>query len=305
MANNTAIANATVGSGIDGVNITQDGSKPPSRGAFGGLEFLLISTQVMLSAMFIIWLGSHASLRRPPSAAAPKKSRGKKREKEEKFAEGLVASDAIMFPVIAGIVLVGLYYLIQWLQDPQILNKILRTYTSVMSFACLGKLCADFISFLTTLLFPSKWATSRGTLYNVDAEERKQYEIDPVTGSRIVSQDKRSPLPSPIGDVLSDKVNSFLWEIRHLLTEQWKVRLAMHGIGSAKTKITLDTILGTFLAVLLIIGYYLTNSVALSNLLGAAFSYSAFTVMSPTSFNIGTMVLFGLFFYDIIMVFYT
>lgn len=51
--------------------------------------------------------------------------------------------------------------------------------------------------------------------------------------------------------------------------------------------------------------YFMTGWVWLSNILGAAFCYAAFTMISPTSFLIGTMVLAGLFVYDIVMVFYT
>ena len=50
---------------------------------------------------------------------------------------------------------------------------------------------------------------------------------------------------------------------------------------------------------------YESGWVALSNLLGSSFSYASLIMMSPTSFPIGTMVLAGLFVYDIVMVFYT
>ncbi|KAJ3503375.1 hypothetical protein NM208_g16528 [Fusarium decemcellulare] len=90
------------------------------------LDFLLLELKLVFSAIGIIYLGAHAALRRPPSAAPAKKKPGDKHEGDERFAQGLEPSDAIMFPLMAAFVLVGLYYLIQWLQDPNILNKILR-----------------------------------------------------------------------------------------------------------------------------------------------------------------------------------
>jgi minor histocompatibility antigen H13 len=63
--------------------------------------------------------------------------------------------------------------------------------------------------------------------------------------------------------------------------------------------------IGFNVAVLATIAYFVKGLPWLSNVLGTAFSYSAFTLMSPTSFPIGTGVLVGLFVYDIVMVFYT
>jgi minor histocompatibility antigen H13 len=269
-------------------------------------DFFLLTAQVTLSAMGIIWLGANSSLRRPPSAAPPKKTKGKKAEKEEKFVEGFVASDAIMMPVFAGCLLVGLYYLIKWMEDPELLNKIMRTYMSLMSVLSLGKLTADGLHLLTSIIFPGVWVDSAGKLYKIDHGRRQQLLVVGDTSTKTVAQEKKTPFPGYLSEFnLPQKLNALLWEVRHLLTEEWTLRLAVHGVGAKALKIKLNDMLGFNVAILATIAYFVTGLPWLSNVLGTAFSYSAFTLMSPTSFPIGTGVLAGLFVYDIVMVFYT
>lgn len=273
---------------------------------FAHWDFLLLTTQITVSAMTIIWLGANSSLRRPPSAAPADKGKGKKRAKEDNFSEGFAASDAIMFPLLAGTVLVGLYYLIKWLQDPDILNKILRGYMSIMSVASLGKLTADALHLLTTLVFPSVWSDRTEKTYEIDTLRRKQILLGPGGTDDTVVNDKRTPFPGRLsGASFSENTNRALWEIRHLLVEEWTVRTALHGVGSGHVHIKLNDLLGFVIALMATMAYYMTGWVWLSNILGSAFCYAAFTLMSPTSFRIGTMVLAGLFVYDIVMVFYT
>jgi minor histocompatibility antigen H13 len=257
--------------------------------------------------MGIIWLGANSSLRRPPSAAPPKKTKGKRQEKEDKFIEGFVATDAIMMPVLAGCVLVGLYYLIKWMEDPELLNKIMRTYMSVMSIMSLGKLSADALHLLTSLVFPAVWMDGAGRLFRIDYARRQHMLLGGGdTTAETMAQNKTTPFPGWCsGARLPPRLNGFLWEVRHLLTEEWTLRLALHGLGRTKLKIKLNDMIGFNIAVLATIAYFVTGLPWLSNVLGTAFSYSAFTLMSPTSFAIGTGVLAGLFVYDIVMVFYT
>jgi len=107
--------------------------------AYEERELIQMYIHLLLAALFPIYIGSHASLRRPPSAAAPEKSKVEEGDDElepEPIVEGLSPSDAIMFPVFAGITLAGLYFIIKWLEDPRLLNKILTWYFS-------GKLFPD------------------------------------------------------------------------------------------------------------------------------------------------------------------
>jgi len=265
--------------------------------------FIAGQAQVLFSALSIIWLGAHASLRRPPSAA-PAKTRGKRQPKEDKFTEGLVASDAIMFPLVAGVMLIGLYYLIDWLQDPDILNKFIRGYMSIFSIVSLGGLCGDALTILTSLVFPSVWADGSGRLYRIDPARRCQVLVNGEEETPV--EGKEAPFPGFFARLpLSEGSKLLAWEIRNLFTEEWTVRLAVHGLVNVKFDIRFNQIIGFPVAVLVAIAYNRTQWYIWANLLGSAFSYAAFALMSPTSFGIGTIVLAGFFVYDIIMVFYT
>lgn len=304
--------NSSLGAGTNVTNVTGHNgtSAVSSRSSLVALyaewDFLLLTAQVTLSAMGIIWLGAHSSLRRPPSAAPPDKKKGAKQDKEEKFIEGFVATDAIMMPALAGCLLVGLYYLIKWMEDPELLNKIMRTYMSLMSIVSLGKLSADGLHLLTSLVFPAVWMDGAGRLYKIDYARRQQLLLVGDTATETVVQDKPTPFPGWLSTAkLPQKLNGLLWEVRHLLTEEWTLRLALHGLGRTKLKIKLNDMVGFNIAVLAALAYFVIGLPWLSNVLGTAFSYSAFTLISPTSFAIGTGVLAGLFVYDIVMVFYT
>lgn len=268
-------------------------------------EFLLVEAQVIFSALSIIWLGAHASIRRPPSAAPARTQGNRKKPRDDQFTEGFAASDAIMLPITAAAVLIGLYYLIEWLQDPDLLNKFLRVYLSVASILGFGRLAGDALNVATSLVFPTIWADRQGTIYRIDAEHRCQVRV----GSNGLESDvsgKKTPFPSFLSVLSrSDRINTIAWEVRHLLTEEWTVRFAVHGLAFVKFNIGLNNILGILVSILVSIGYHMTQWPMLSNVLGSALSYSAFSLMSPTSFPIGTMVLAGLFIYDIVMVFYT
>lgn len=268
-------------------------------------EYLVVEAQVIFSALSIIWLGSHASLRRPPSAAHPKPKKGQKKMQDAQFAEGFTASDAIMLPVTAAIVLVGLYYALEWFKDPDIVNRVLRIYLSTVSIASLGAATGHGLDILASLVFPGLWVDRKGTLYRVDPDHQRQMKV----GEGDVETEAveiKTPFPSFLSTLsLSPGKIHAAWEIRNLLTEEWTVRLAAHGLGLAEFSIKLNTLLGFLIAISATIAYNTTKWFFLPNLLGSAACYSSFSLMSPTSFSIGSAILAGLFIYDIIMVFYT
>lgn len=100
---------------------------------------------LLLSAIFPIYIAAHASLARPSSAAKPEKKKNKKKATDGDVSddddddlqivqkiESLTAWDALTFPLLAGATLTSLYFLIKWLEDPAMLNKILAVYFSQM-----------------------------------------------------------------------------------------------------------------------------------------------------------------------------
>ncbi|KAL2133356.1 hypothetical protein VTI74DRAFT_2485 [Chaetomium olivicolor] len=292
-----------------------DMSPPPSAGSEAMSSYSLATfikllepqyILILCSASTIIWLGAHGSLRRPPSAAPPKLKKGQKKREEEKFVEGLVASDAIRFPLLLGAVLVGLYYLIQWLQDPAILNKILRGYMSVFSIASVNTLAADALEILVSLVFPSMWADRDGRVYCIDPDRQCQYVMDPKTGKEAIIDGMETPLPGILSRLAASTESKRLaWEVRRVLREEYTFRIAVHNTTLVKLNLAVTNILSFVVAALVAVAYHLTNWHPVSNLLSVAMCYAAFSMLSPTSFGIGTTVLWALFVYDIVMVFYT
>jgi minor histocompatibility antigen H13 len=272
---------------------------------------LVLESRIVFTALACIYIGSHAALRRPPSARPPKKdkkgaSREEDEEEEDDFVQGLVPSDALWFPVLAGTVLVGLYYLIKWLEDPEILNKILRVYFSFMSVASMGKLFADSLHLLTAFVFPTVWTSKGGKLYHIDVTEKGQWHLDKDSGARVWDNKKTTPLPGLWSELkLTDNKIRLLWEVRRLLLGDWSVHLSLHGVVDERSKVKFNDIVGFVLAIGANLIYYNTQSTFFSNIMGYAFTYLGIIMMSPTTFATGSMVLFGLFFYDIYMVFYT
>ncbi|ORY67344.1 signal peptide peptidase-domain-containing protein [Pseudomassariella vexata] len=275
---------------------------------------LILQSRLVFAAMACIYLGSFAALRRPPSASPRKKRKTSTKEDAEddddeaddQYVQGLELSDAIVFPLLAGTVLVGLYYLIKWLEDPAILNKILGVYFSFMSLASMGKLFADSLHFLTGLVFPDIWRASDGTLYHFDTSKKCQYRIS-ESGEHIFDETRNSPFAGPLWAqrLLPDINRRSLWQLRHLLQERWTVRFMLHGVAKERFRVRLNDIVAIFLAVGANMINYTAKSNIISNIMGYAFSYTGIIMMSPTTFTTGSAVLFALFFYDIYMVFYT
>lgn len=311
MADNTTVLN-TVKGALDGLNTTLSGTTLTETiwDTLQDWSFLLLEFKLIFSALGIIYVGSHAALRRPPSAAPskPKKS-GEKSDHDEDdnhFSQGMELSDAIMFPVMAGFMLVGLYYLIQWLKDPEILNKILRWYMSVMSLLSLLTLYAHGFELTISFLFPNYWRGRDGVLRKIDQKNRAVKKCDDV-GNQVEAQGPFiSPLPGSFSVLgFSNNTKKAAWGLRGLFTQQWVFKAYVHGIGDVKTTIKFSHMVATLGAFATTIIYTLTSSPFLSNILAYGLCYGSFLVISPTDLAIGSLVLIGLFFYDIVMVFYT
>ena len=112
MSETTGIPDLDVGGGLDTLNSTAVvAALTPTNIAWAFLQdfdFFLLEARMVFSAIGIIYVAAHASLRRPPSAGPekPRKpgsgSRSKKRgEDDERVTQGLMLSDAILFPIMA------------------------------------------------------------------------------------------------------------------------------------------------------------------------------------------------------------
>ncbi|KAG6031329.1 hypothetical protein E4U41_007620 [Claviceps citrina] len=76
-------------------------------------------------------------------------------------------------------------------------------------------------------------------------------------------------------------------------------------MGEVKAQVRFSHVVALLLSAGTALVYSLTESSLLSNLLGCGMCYGSFLVLSPTDFLTGSLVLWGLFFYDVVMVFYT
>ncbi|CAD6503651.1 BgTH12-03310 [Blumeria graminis f. sp. triticale] len=170
---------------------------------------------------------------------------------------------------MAGLVLSGLYLLIKWLDDPKLLNRALNLYLSFVGVIGVSRLTTDSLNVVTTFIFPSFWSTKK-EIFLIDVPP--ELEITSSNPSQAQSNLKlidrnRNPFPGPFSSIsLSASTLSKIWFLRSSLMKHWILR------GYIKNT------------------YHAAHRVRLSDLLGFIF---------------GFLVLFGLFFYDIIMVFYT
>jgi minor histocompatibility antigen H13 len=279
-------------------------------------ETVKMYIHMIISALFPIYIGSHASLRRPPSAEPPTKRKGHSKEEEyddefeaETKLEGLSPSDAILFPVIAGITLSTLYFIIKWFKAG-ILNLVLRWYFSGLGVFGVGKLAAESLNVVTTFIFPTVWA-SQGQAYHIDPLLSRQ-EVEQINKVRTLTirkfaEEKVNPFPGILSSIqFPESINLKLWSLRALLKNHWLFRGYLHGIFSFKTKVRMNDMIGLIFGIATIVLYNLVGeSWWLTNLIGFGFCYGTLQLMSPTTFSTGSLLLAGLFIYDIVMVFYT
>lgn len=282
-------------------------------------EFSLIQPMIptylhlLVSALCPIYAGAHASLSRPSSAAKPTKSRAKsdlddessadEEEEESHKMEGLSPTDAILMPLFAGTTLAGLYFLIKWLKDPVLLNKILNGYFALFGVFSVARLVTDALDIGHSIIFPRRYALG-GALYHVHGREKK---AKPVAGNVKDNTTIYSPLPGFLARIpLSAGLQEMLWADRAMPGNKWTLRMYLHRIFAGKLLIGPHGLVGFLSAVAAVTYFNLVDKPwYLTNLMGFGFSYGALQLMSPTTFATGSLILSALFFYDIYFVFFT
>ncbi|KAJ5595564.1 Peptidase A22B signal peptide peptidase [Penicillium hispanicum] len=264
---------------------------------------------LLVSALFPIWIGAHASLSRPSSAAKPAKKCDDEREDYEtdeegeddqgpvQKMEGLEPSDALMFPLTAGLTLGALYLVIKWLEDPAILNKILSFYFSQMGVFFAVAFLKDALLIVRSLIFP-RYYRYDGKVWRVKQSERVFTALGHI---------RHSPLPGIFGAIpLPKAFSSAIWAFRNVLYRRLALRAHIRGLFDTKTLVGLLDILSAIFS-LGAVGYFafVTKPWWLTNFLGFSFCYGALQFMSPSTFWTGSLILGSLFFYDIYFVFFT
>jgi minor histocompatibility antigen H13 len=101
------------------------------------IEIGFMYLHLLLAALFPMFIGAYSSLRQPPSAARSLKDEEKEEDDEDDDeikintpVEGMSPSDAILYPITAGIVLTSMFLFIRFMGDAKLLNKIMTVYFS-------------------------------------------------------------------------------------------------------------------------------------------------------------------------------
>lgn len=272
---------------------------------------------LLVSALFPIYIGSHASLSRPSSAAKPPKKRkdghesGREEEDEgekgpQQKMEGLEPSDALMFPLMAGLTLGGLYLVIKWLEDPAILNKILSFYFSQMGIFFAIAFLKDGLLILRSFIFPTRYKHA-GKIWRVKQSERVFITATEDNPGLEDVQVRKSPLPGFLGAIpLPNRIREGLWSYRGLAYQKATLRARVCRILDIKGLFDLLDVVSGIVA-LAVVAYFafVKKPWWLTNFLGFSFCYGALQFMSPSTFWTGSLILGSLFFYDIYFVFFT
>lgn len=269
--------------------------------------FVPMYIHLILSALFPIYAGAHASLSRPSSAAKPEKKSKRKvglddeddDEDTVQKMEGLSPKDAILFPITAGLVLAGLYFLIKR-YGADLINLVMGWYFAFVGVYSVARLVNDAATVAIGFVFPTYFA-HRGILYHVDGEERA---AKPQGQNASTSASLRSPVP--LLPAFSKSFYDGVWAVRATVKRRYSFRAFVHGFVDLKAKVTIINFLSAAIGLASIL---YANLVAkpwyLTNLQGFAVCYSAMQFLSPTTFGTGSLILSGLFFYDIWAVFFT
>ncbi|TKA22104.1 hypothetical protein B0A50_08358 [Salinomyces thailandicus] len=274
---------------------------------------------LILSALFPIYAGAHASLSRPSSAAKPpKKNKNSvsgdeddeddEEEEEEEDAvqrmEGLSPTDAIVFPITAGIVLAGLYWLIKR-YGADLINLIMGWYFSGVGLYSVGKLVNDALNMGTSFLLPD-FVASKGRLWKAENGKKRYVAVGEQDSNKVEPQDILLQ-PSPLTPVnLYEGFFDTIWSFRQTIKQKYTTKAFVYDTFDFKANLTLVNALSAVLGLSSILYANLVSKPwYLTNLQGFAVSYSALQFMSPTTFATGSLILTGLFCYDIWAVFFT
>ncbi|RPB26174.1 hypothetical protein L211DRAFT_804901, partial [Terfezia boudieri ATCC MYA-4762] len=284
-------------------------------------------THLLLTALLPIVTGAHASLGRPNNVRPPSKKpkdnlttpspQGDHDDEDDdddeegpKTVETLTPRDAMLFPVTAGIMLGGLYLIINYLDDPTILSKILTWYFVLVGTFAVGKFCADSLGVVVSLVFPRQWSHLVGGKRRVYVAGHDRYKLL-VSGEGNseagIEIEKLNPFPRSILPI-PKSLYATIWFYRRALLAKWAVvfKLGRGKDNTTRTTFWVGDIIGLIIGLVCVAGYIISEKHWIgTNIMGVSFAYGAMQLISPTTFGTATLLLSLLFFYDIYFVFYT
>jgi minor histocompatibility antigen H13 len=269
---------------------------------------------LLVSVIFPIYTGAHASLSSPSSAALPERKKSSKIEGDDgddeddevvlQKMEGLSPSDAITFPLLAGTTLASLYFLLKWLNDPAILNKILGYYFAQIGLVFGIKFLKDASSVARSVSWPTQYSANGGLWKANNA--RKCYEASSTSSSQN-GVHQASPLPGIFRSIpLPRSFSSGIWRFREAIYTKASLRLHLHKIITLKSPVDLLDLASMIVTTALVVYHtFISKPWWLTNFMGFSFCYGSLQFISPTTSWTGTLILSALFFYDIYFVFFT
>ncbi|KAI5285923.1 hypothetical protein KEM54_000197 [Ascosphaera aggregata] len=271
-----------------------------------------MDTKIIVAALFPIYVGAHAALSRPSSAKRSPRARAKSQndvdEEEDQGLSALVsggsklqASDAVFLPLFAGLILGLFYWIITSSENgAKILNQVLGIHVALTGTVFLRTFLNDTGKLLRSFLFPTRYSCAGK--YWIVHDERHQF---------VASNDDSAICTSPFPGFLRHlpnvvRLNAAMWKLRDLLYCKLEFCFYIRNTFSIESILTPIGIFSSASSLGVI--YYFTfihKYWWLTNLIGTASAYGAMTLMSPSTFATGSLILGVLFFYDIYMVFYT
>lgn len=252
------------------------------------LPFIPTYLHLIIAALFPIYTGSHASLKRPANTLSPaqvRKSRNGQESDEDIVeddededdeasaapVENLTATDALMFPVTAGVLLGGLFLIIKLLNDPTILSRILTWYFSVMGVFAVGKGFSDVLGITISFVFPRRFRSADGLVY-----------VAGYSSYKVKGGDHQ--VMNPLGRlwVLPESLWETTWAFRRTLGMRWSVVIKSKGWNQhIKKRFWVGDMAGLVVGLIVVAAYAFGGKHwVLSNIMGISFSYGAMQVGS-------------------------
>lgn len=262
---------------------------------------------LLISAIFPIYTAAHASLARP-SSAAPAKIKKTDREDDgtndddepSKNIETLTPSDAILFPILAGCTLAGLYFILKLLKDPATLNYWLGIYFAGVGFFFATSFFKDTLVIVRSIVLPTQYSYN-SKVWKVSIQERN------FVSDRSDVVVNNSPFPGLFGKIpVPSGVKNGVWAVREAVYAKARLELNVYKVLHVKLPVDILDVVGAALSIG-VVGYhtFIDKPWFLTNLLGFSFCYGSLQFMTPGTSWTGTLLLSALFFYDIYFVFYT
>jgi len=218
--------------------------------------------------------------------------------------EALSASDAILFPLLAALTLSSLYFLLKWLEDPAILNKILGYYFAQAGLFMGFTFTKDALQIARSISFPRQYSANGGLFIANNEQGYYEANANRSSSSWIV---QNSPLPGFLRRLpLPQAVRKFIWRLRKAIYTKASMKLHVHKILNVKCSVDVLDLVALIIAAFAVLWHtFVSKPWWLTNYLGFSLCYGSLQYFTPSTPLIGTLILAALFFYDIYFVFFT